>query len=120
LDTLQKLVGHWKTIVAMGNLMVESVFALKIQFITNKIYIGRGNELINLEFMNTPKKKLIQFANIFHLLRVGRSMTKVEAFINLYMLNVNDNLKKNWIDNIKWGALKIMHEVIFINTIIIL
>jgi hypothetical protein len=52
-------------------LMLESVFAQNIQFITKRIYIGRGNELINLEFMESPKKKLIQFANIFHLLRVG-------------------------------------------------
>jgi hypothetical protein len=46
-------------------------------------------------------------------------MTKVEAFRNLYMLNVNNNSRKNWIDNIKWGTLKIMHKVIFINTITI-
>ncbi len=100
--------------------MLESVFALKIQFITKRIYIGRGNGLINLELMKAPKKKLIQFANIFNLLKVGRLMTKLEAFRILYMLNVNNNLRKNWIDNIKWGTLKIMHEVIFINIITIL
>lgn len=100
--------------------MLESAFALKIQFITKRIYICRGNELINLEFMKAPKKKLIQFANIFHLLSKAQLMTKVEAFRNLYMLHVNNNLRKNWIDNIKWGTLKIMHKVIFINIIIIL
>jgi hypothetical protein len=88
--------------------MLESAFALKIQFITKRIYISRGNELINLEFMKAPK-------NIFHLLNQGQPMTKVEAFRNLYMLNVNNNLRKIWIDNMKWGTLKIMHEVISTN-----
>jgi hypothetical protein len=58
--------------------MLESVFALKIQCITKRINIGRGNELINLEFMNAPKTKLIQFASIFHLLRVGQPIQKLK------------------------------------------
>ncbi len=116
LDTLQKL-GHWKQLLPWVILMLESAFALKIQFITKRIYISRGNELINLEFMKAPKNKLIQLPNIFHLLNQGQPMTKVEAFRNLYMLNVNNNLRENWIDNMKWGTLKIMHEVVSINII---
>ncbi len=71
LDTLQKLIGHWKTIVAMSNFDVGKCFCTKNTIHNKRIYIGRGNELINLEFMKALKKKLIQFANIFHLLRVG-------------------------------------------------
>jgi hypothetical protein len=40
LDTLQSLVGHWKTIVAMGNFDVEKCFCTK-DTIHNKEYIYR-------------------------------------------------------------------------------
>jgi len=116
LDTLQEHFGWHKSIFAAIDYNKDATHNKN-----ERIYIGRGQFAFNIvQFGNhaSSKKKLVQFASIFHSLNHGQPMTKFENLRDLYVLwNVKNNKKKHWINSTEWGMVKCMHEIVLKKTI---
>ncbi len=119
LDILQKHVGCSKVVVATNDVVVGEWFYYKdASHNKNKrIYIKRGNEsilnMVHFDVLASHSKKLIQFANIFHLLSQGQPMIEFVMFKDLYNLWRLKNIpKKHWIDMSGWGMAENMHDML--------
>ncbi len=59
------------------------------------------------------RKKLVQFATLFHTLKHGKPMLEYEAHKNLFdFLNLEENPKRHRIDNYGWAMAQHMHGII--------
>ncbi len=114
--------------MATSKQLLPQLMLLSVSGFTNKnerIYTRRRNELVlNLVQFGahaSSKKKLIQLANIFHLLSHGQLLIKFKMFIDLYnLLGLKNNPRKQWTNTSGWGMAKSVHDVVLENTKIIM
>ncbi len=92
--------------------------AMDCKHVKNEIsYACKGREFVLQKVVNgvvgEKRKKLIQFAILFHLLKHGRPMLEYEAHKELFdFLNLEVNPKMHWIDLVGWAITQHMHNII--------